>query len=419
MESVPANYVDRTMLVLHRLDEPNWYIGAGICYAGALPSHEHFRRFVLAAIDAAPVLRYRRIGPIRKAKWVPDDAIDVDQHIEYHRLPPGGDPYNAAMRAIRYTSLPMDRPLWKVHLLHGYKTGEYTLCYQASHAFQDGMSAMATLRAVMTGVPLRPPPVTRYPGRSTLCGVLRTLPELRPYPSDPRWRPPADTTGAVLFRVVHLDLDTVQEIATRTDCGPAQVTLAAVTGAMHHWNPRRKGGPHRRPRTFNVFMPTSFGDGRRNGGLGTHSGIMPLVLPGDEPSPYRRLLAIREAVSLKNVISLRRNQAFVDGLGFPPARIVESVMRLTDPMASIMTRGHIAFTMLPANSFEIPDAIDLFIVPPLPWRIGAYFNAVHSSTGITIGCGMNGDLPDVDQVPDLIQDALTELHDATVQLARR
>lgn len=64
----------------------------------------------------------------------------------------------------RRSSLPMDRPLWRLHVIHGYSPDEYTLCYQAHHALQDGMSGMATLRAMMTGVPLRPPRPSGTPG---------------------------------------------------------------------------------------------------------------------------------------------------------------------------------------------------------------------------------------------------------------
>ncbi|MFI0406671.1 wax ester/triacylglycerol synthase domain-containing protein [Actinomadura sp. 3N508] len=409
MDSVPANCGDRFMLLLSPMDEENCNIGAAIRFNGPLPAHDHFRQLANAAIAAVPALRYRLTGPLPTAQWTPLEELDPDRHIEYHRIPPGANLYDAVMRA-RCTLLPKDQPLWRAHIIHGYSTDEYTLCYQAHHAFQDGMSAVATLRATLTGRPLQPPTLTRHPGRSTLCGALRTLAAQRPYPTDPRWRPPATTTNIPLLDVADLDPNILHEVAERTGSTIAHVTLAAVAGALHDWNPTRQGKPRDwRRRNIYLSVPTGFGNGRRNGALGNHSCIVSLTLPGGDPSPYRRLQAIREGLTLQHIVHARRNQAFIERLGFLPALIAASALAFAAPLVA---PGLVTFTMLPTQTIDIPGAIDLFAVPPLPFHAGADFIALHTSTGVNVACAMNADLPDVGQIPTLIQHALDELHSA-------
>jgi len=84
----------------------------------------------------------------RNYRWVRDEAIDLDHHVRYWRLPdPGGD---AELRGVLHKAftpaLDMKRPLWECHVFGNLAGGRFALLLKTHHAAQDGFGATGYLR---------------------------------------------------------------------------------------------------------------------------------------------------------------------------------------------------------------------------------------------------------------------------------
>ncbi|MFC4013829.1 wax ester/triacylglycerol synthase domain-containing protein [Nonomuraea purpurea] len=272
------------------------HFGIGLRFPGSPPSPEELRALVAEAVRSRlTALTYRLTGTGRRACWEPDPAFDPAHHIDFHRLPPGADVRQAAMEAMRQHPLSRERPLWSLLVLHGYAGDEHVLYYRAHHAFQDGIGAVATIRALTDTTPPPTKPTDRPPHApadahetSTTRPNVQThqppanppMPEAQEPPADrpatgntpadrptarrwwasdgrrgagvrralggllrlagtpPRWF--ASCAATVPERTLHvarLDIEPFHAIAHATGASLAQIGITIVTGALRSWHP--------------------------------------------------------------------------------------------------------------------------------------------------------------------------------------
>lgn len=71
---------------------------------------------------------------------------DLEHHLCEHRLEPPGDDDELQRLVSRWMSTPLDpdRPLWRLHLVHGYRQGSVIYC-RLHHCIGDGLALMLVL----------------------------------------------------------------------------------------------------------------------------------------------------------------------------------------------------------------------------------------------------------------------------------
>lgn len=96
-----------------------------------------------------PIHRFRQRIRYQKGDphWELDPAFDLNAHVLESDLPAPGD--DTALRAVvsDLMSQPLghDRPLWRFHILHGYKDGGSVLMGRLHHSIGDGMALLLVL----------------------------------------------------------------------------------------------------------------------------------------------------------------------------------------------------------------------------------------------------------------------------------
>jgi hypothetical protein len=414
LQAVPANSLDRAILHLGQREpaESNCHLGGACRMLKPVPPDDHFHRLLSDAMLRIPALGYRLAGPLRKAHWIPSGDVDPNDHIQYYRATAGTNPHEALLQGLDLP-LPHGRPLWSLLIIDGYSDTEYLLCYRCHHGFQDGMNALATIKAMVGGhsLPMRPPP-PRRPTQSRIGDAVRSLRDVWPSPSpDPRWYLRPGTPRGRRLHVIHLDRPTIQQAAQAAQATIAHVALALIAGAMHHWAPDRRpairsamrpasaGRPRRDPI---VYMAVGLHDGRRYGGLGNHLGVFSFPLPCTQESAADRLNAVKAAATLDQIIKVRRNQNSVADFGY-------LVSRAGAQLARNFLNGRIVISILPGNKLVVPEAIESFPIPILPERWSGIFAVTDTPTEVIITCLTNTAVPDTHHIPDLIHQALGEL----------
>jgi len=82
-------------------------------------------------------------------EWEDVPGFSVGDHIREHTLPPGSgeEALRAYASAEMMRDLPRDRPLWLVHVVHGYQGGS-ALLWRLHHCIGDGIALMVLMLAI-------------------------------------------------------------------------------------------------------------------------------------------------------------------------------------------------------------------------------------------------------------------------------
>ncbi|MFC4015882.1 wax ester/triacylglycerol synthase domain-containing protein [Nonomuraea purpurea] len=406
--AVPLAYLDQIMWYGgERMERPSQIVtGCAAVMPGPAPDRERLRRFLAEGAVRAPVLTYR----LARTRWEPDPAFDPDQHLGYVRAQ-AGRTLDDALLDLWEQPLPRERPLWDLQVLHGHRDDEHVLCYRSHHAFQDGVSVLMCLQALMNGRTLpAPKPWPSPPAWSALTStwhVLWSLAQLaRP---QPRWRPARGRTAppATLRRVTALPAAHYRRIAAATGAGSTQVDLAVLAGALRTWQPQYWNPPlsrlHRRGLT--VGVPISLHRRGHPDGLGNHVGAVPVTLPCAEPSPARRLRLIMAQFTPERVACAVRRQAGVPTL--PRALL---------PLAWACVRRRFdnvpTFTFMPGSSVLPPEARDGFALLPRPSFMSMAVQFTHLRDTVNVVSVLDAGIPRAEDVPHLLRAAFEDLRDA-------
>lgn len=98
--------------------------------------------------------RFRQIPQTAKTlsgyRWIEADQVDTAAHFHTHALPTPGDKatLEAAISALVSTPLPRDKPLWDMHIFHGYDGGS-ALVARIHHSIGDGIALVYVMLSSM------------------------------------------------------------------------------------------------------------------------------------------------------------------------------------------------------------------------------------------------------------------------------
>ncbi len=147
---------DAWFLYFEKPDAP-LHIGSVAIYEGDIPFEKMY-----ASLDARmhliPRYRQRAIIPPFYAghpTWEDDPRFSLDRHLTHIVMPSPG----TRQQLVELTSnmfaatLPRDRPLWDIVLIHGLEGGQTAMLSRVHHCLVDGVSGIELLLAVLDLVP--------------------------------------------------------------------------------------------------------------------------------------------------------------------------------------------------------------------------------------------------------------------------
>ncbi|MEU7895581.1 wax ester/triacylglycerol synthase domain-containing protein [Nonomuraea sp. NPDC049152] len=408
---MPLTFGDHYQLCLGAgmADDSRLHVGGGARMAGPPPAPEELHELIAVKVTRAPVLTYRLTGAGRRARWAPDPAFDPVHHVEYHRVPRGLSPHQAAVEAMASRPLSRERPLWSLMVLHGYADDEHLLCYRAHHAFQDGVAGLSAIRA-LTGDETLPPPApdpgaaSGLPKGAAARGLLADLVQLTGTP--PRWHVScATSTPGRRLHVVDLDIAPFHDIARDTGASIAQIGIALVAGALRAWSPRAWPPSHRRPRKMVVALPVSLRGRRHHSALGNHVAFLPVALPCAEPSPVGRLRRVVEQTTVDRIIRLRRAAREMYRIPAGPAR---TVLQLALPFF-LRGPGRRLDVSVVRRTQEFPSGRDMFTLPPLAPGSAGMIAILHGDSAVSFSGVFDTSVSHSERLVALLRQALAEL----------
>ncbi|HMJ32371.1 MAG TPA: wax ester/triacylglycerol synthase family O-acyltransferase [Baekduia sp.] len=304
------------------------HVGWTLRFDGAPPSLAGLRRHLDARLHAVPRFRRRLARPLLGAPcWVDDPGFDVAHHAFRVTLAaPGGEAELLDVAgALLSQPLPAGRPLWRIYLVDGLRSGGFALVGQAHHALVDGIAAVevalllfgdpeargddgcapgwapqrapsegeaarTTLGARVRAATATALDLSRAALGTGAAGALRdaarTVESFARPVSPTSLDRSATAERAVAFASV--PFHTVREAGRRAGATVNDVLLAASTLALRA-ELRRRGD---RPDTLRALVPISV-RADDPGALGNQISFLPVELPVGEPDPARVLRVVR------------------------------------------------------------------------------------------------------------------------------
>jgi hypothetical protein len=125
--------------------------------------YKNIRAHIAARMHLAPLFsRKLAFMPFDLANpiWVEADAIDLDGHIQWLKLPKPGTrlQLESAVAKLHEGMLDRDRPLWQFTVIEGLESGEVAFYAKIHHAGLDGQGGVALAQAVLD---IEPRPAAR------------------------------------------------------------------------------------------------------------------------------------------------------------------------------------------------------------------------------------------------------------------
>ncbi|TYK46027.1 bifunctional phosphatase PAP2/O-acyltransferase family protein [Actinomadura decatromicini] len=254
------------------------------------PVHrEDLVRVIQERLDGLPRFRQRlvRRGRWRRPVWADHDPVDWEWHVP-ERDVDGMAGLRALVAEIQSEALPLDRPPWRMVVVHGAEPGRTAVVYLMHHVVADGVGIVAQAMYLM-----EPPPdnlgakFPRKPFQKALAtvvglGQLATA-VTRPEPL------PASGTSDRRFGTMQLPLKTVRDVGRRYGARVTDVVLCAVAGALNRVVSEEDG----RPGTCRVAVPLMM---RPPGSamVGNHTTAVMVDLPIGKMAEPDRLALIAE-----------------------------------------------------------------------------------------------------------------------------
>ncbi|GAB1822160.1 wax ester/triacylglycerol synthase domain-containing protein [Herbidospora sp. RD11066] len=344
---IPADVYDRLLLLEadRSADETHWYIGAAARLPGPPPRREDLYALLADGAARIPALAYRPSGNLR---WEHDPGFDPARHVTFVDLPPGTD-LNEALLAANAEKLPRDRPLWNLLVLSGHRPGEHVICYRAHHAFQDGAAVADAVGALLTGGTLPVPEPQARPERGPWWPPIRNL--LRLCAPNPRWSA-GGGTGPLMVTAT-LDLELYRTVTRATGATTAQISLAALAGALREWCAPR--------RDITVALPVleTGGPARSSvrSGLGNRAFLLAVKLPCTDPHPRRRLWKVMTQTGYARLAEVRHRSPVA-------VAILRSLLAARIPPTALGSGNRFDVTT-PLGGPPPEGALEVLSLPPL------------------------------------------------------
>lgn len=159
--------VDRAWL---RMDHPtNLMMINSLLFFDRSLSREEVEPILVQRLTDLPRFAHRVIPATGRSghEWEPV-APDMSYHLAEHELDPPGDDVDLQDLVSSWMSTPLEpsQPLWRIHLVHGYKDGAVLFC-RLHHCIGDGLALMLVLLSLTElsadgQVSLEPNPLRRF-----------------------------------------------------------------------------------------------------------------------------------------------------------------------------------------------------------------------------------------------------------------
>jgi diacylglycerol O-acyltransferase / wax synthase len=134
------------------------HVGWTMRFEGTTPPVAQLRRHLEKRLDHVPRFRRRVAAPrmgLGDLRWSDDPGFDIANHVHALRLAEPGGPAELRELAGTLLSVPLDpaRPLWRLYLVDGLRSGGFAVIGQAHHALVDGIAAIEVALLLFTPDP--------------------------------------------------------------------------------------------------------------------------------------------------------------------------------------------------------------------------------------------------------------------------
>ena len=287
----------------------------GMLVDGPIDFGRYFDR-VSPRIERMPKLRMAlkpTLLNFRLPAWVPAPQFNLSSHVIEHTLPSPGsdDQLSALFKELMHKRLPLDEPLWCLHIINGLENNRAALLLRTHHCIADAEGILEMFNVFLEASPAA---VATAP-RISKAGLAREVHAARPIhglrallsrdgrkrlatlaqyartrgPRFPFTRP---TTGQMDIAWQQLPISTLQTIGAALDATASDVVLAALGTAMDAYAARHQvavAGKHLLLQVpANVRMPDLYGK------LGNELAMLPGVVPLGMTDPVERLRRVAE-----------------------------------------------------------------------------------------------------------------------------
>ena len=369
----PLSAVDHAWL---RMDEPSNLMIINGCLVLERPlDRERVKALLERRLLPIPRFRQRILYNGGSPCWQDDPAFDLDAHVVETGLPAPGDDAALAevVSALMSESLGHDRPLWRFHLIDGYKGG-CVLMGRLHHCIGDGMALLLVLLSLtdLTAEPPRGPELAEDPDNPFTelfrhpphggeaarqlaaqimpdgvrlleqpaeafrsLGPLRTgvastgaFARLLARPADPRtlFKGPLRVPKRVAWSEP-IPVSDVKEVGRALGGTLNDVLLSAMTGALRRYLDRH--GERAHGLNFRAAMPVNLRSIDKMAELGNRFGLIFLSLPVGIDDAVERLAELRRrALALKRSAEPVVVYAILRLLGVVPLAVQRLVVRL-------------------------------------------------------------------------------------------
>jgi diacylglycerol O-acyltransferase / wax synthase len=411
----PAEAAERLSAVDHawlRMDDPtNLMIINGCLVLERSVGRERIKDLLERRLLPIRRFRQRVVRRNGNAYWENDPGFDLDAHVLATALPAPGD--DGALReivsALMSEPLALDRPLWRFHLIDGYKGGS-VIMGRLHHCIGDGMALLLVLLsltdrdlgpALGPEVPedpdnpfadlFRRPPRSVEAARELAAQIMpdgmRLLEQtaaafqslgpvktglvstgafarLLARPPDPktRFKGPLGVAKKVAWSEP-IPLSDVRDVGKALGGTINDVLLSAMTGGLRRYLDRHGEGA--RGLSFRAAMPVNLRSLDRMSELGNRFGLIFLSLPLGEDDPVSRLAEVRRrALALKRSAEPVVVYAILRLLGVVPLAVQRLVVKIFGTKATaVMTNVpgpreilHLAGTAIREIFFWVPQS---------------------------------------------------------------
>lgn len=389
----------------------------------------------------------RRLLPIRRFKqrvvrrdgqifWETDPGFDLDYHVVKADLPAPGD--DGALREVvsELMSEPfdLDRPLWRFHLIEGYKGGS-VIMGRLHHSIGDGMALLLVLLSLtdrtldaetledlenpfadLFRLPPRGVEAAKQLAAQIMPDGIRLLEQtaaafqsLGPFktglvstgafarlvarPSDPktRFKGPLGVPKRVAWSEP-IPLDDVKEVGRRLGGTMNDVLVSAMTGGLRRYLDRH--GEGKKGLSFRAVMPVNLRTLDRMSELGNRFGLIFLSLPLGEEDPVSRLAELRRrAQALKRSAEPVVVYAILRLLGVVPLAVQNLVVKIFGTKATaVMTNVPGPREVLRLGGVPIQE---IFFWVPQSGKLGLGISIISYAGHVRLGLASDAGL-----VPD-------------------
>jgi diacylglycerol O-acyltransferase / wax synthase len=451
----PLSAVDHAWL---RMDQPdNLMIINGCLVLDQNLSRERLRPILEKRL--LPIRRFRQRIRYQKGDphWELDSGFDLDTHVLESDLPAPGD--DAALRAVvselMSQPLALDRPLWRFHILHGYRDGGSVLMGRLHHSIGDGMALLLVLlsltdrttqeacdsddphnpfidlfrqspqgteaaqelaREIMPdGMRLLEQSAEAFKSMGTVVtGVASTgaFARLVGRPSDPKtmFKGPLGVTKRVAWSEPILVAD-VKAVGQALGGTINDVLISAMTGGLRRYLDRH--GQRAHGLSFRAAMPVNLRSIDKMSELGNRFGLIFLSLPVGIDDAVERLAELRRrALALKRSAEPVVVYAILKLLGLVPLPVQNLVVKIFG------TKATAVMTNVPGPREELYLAgraiREIFFWVPQSGRLGLGISIISYAGHVRLGLASDAGLvPDPEVVVEGFHAEFEELRSRT------